>query len=91
MENVHVMSTENNLNETQEKSLLQLQLEELVKVGVGGKFKKRCVTTRVICTFATAWKLAVVPKSSVSANSTNTAINYIGAFNKQYRQFKLNN
>ena len=35
------MSTENNLNQTQEKSLLQLQLEELVKVGVGGKFKNQ--------------------------------------------------
>ena len=35
------MSTENNLNQTQEKSLLQLQLEELVKVGVGGKFKNK--------------------------------------------------
>jgi hypothetical protein len=35
------MSTNNNNQENQEKTLLQQQLEELVKVGVGGKFKNR--------------------------------------------------
>jgi len=35
------MSIENNNQENLEKSLLQLQLEELVKIGVGGKFKNQ--------------------------------------------------